>query len=214
VRTATVSRGTEDPGHDGWEAVGSPGKPGGPFTHEEHMSWMQTYTGKRFSLPVTPDMFALADIAHALAYTCRYGGHSPRFYSVAEHSILLAKHAMSVGREDLARVALMHDAAEAYIGDMPRPLKVQLKEFVALERHVEQAIEQWLGWSIHDPTVKEWDTAILGDERAALFPGSPDWNLPHEPLGVRVQFLYPACAEDAFWTTAELLGVDQVVSNG
>ena len=88
-------------------------------------NWLQTRTGKLVDVQnPTPDMVDLEDIAHALSMTCRYAGHCCEFYSVAEHSVLVA----TLGhRHDLAPefnlALLMHDAAEAYIGDIISPVK-------------------------------------------------------------------------------------------
>ena len=82
--------------------------------------WLQTYSGRRF-YPLDPreDEVWLPDIAHALANICRFNGHSTRFYSVAEHSLLVAKNVPM----HLRAWALLHDAAEAYVCDVARPLK-------------------------------------------------------------------------------------------
>lgn len=82
--------------------------------------WMQTYTGIQFwPLDPRPEEIVLEDIAHALSMQCRFAGHVNDFYSVAQHSVLVSRH---VPPEDAAW-GLMHDAAEAYLQDMIRPLK-------------------------------------------------------------------------------------------
>ncbi len=80
-----------------------------------------TYTGKVFDLlNPTPDKVCIEDIAHSLAYQCRYTGHTREFYSVAQHCVLMAENPDLPG-DPMAK--LMHDAAEAYIGDIARPWK-------------------------------------------------------------------------------------------
>lgn len=80
-----------------------------------------TFSGKRFDITtVDPSMICLADIAHALSNICRYNGHCSRFYSVAEHSVRL----VMVAPDPVAAIALLHDATEAYMCDIPRPIKI------------------------------------------------------------------------------------------
>jgi hypothetical protein len=82
--------------------------------------WIETFTGRRFYLlEPTPEQVFIEDIAHALANQCRFTGHVRRFYSVAEHSW----HVSHICKVDDSRWGLLHDAAEAYICDLSRPLK-------------------------------------------------------------------------------------------
>ena len=91
------------------------------------MSWMVTYTGKKFSFtsPRAEDV-DIEDIAHSLSMLARFNGHTPSFYSVAEHSVLMAQKLLEARTSTdcfLAYVALLHDSVEAYTGDIIRPLK-------------------------------------------------------------------------------------------
>lgn len=86
-------------------------------------SWMQTYTGRRlFPMDPSPADVDIIDIAHALSMQCRYNGHVRRFMSVAEHCVLISEN---VPAQD-ALWGLLHDATEAYVGDMIRPLRDQV----------------------------------------------------------------------------------------
>src|SRR5689334_11513518 len=92
--------------------------------------WMMTLSGKRFwPLDPRPEDVDFRDIGHALSMICRYGGHVRRFYSVAEHSALLARWFEARGDFTFAKYALLHDGTEAYIGDMVRQLKQFMPEF-------------------------------------------------------------------------------------
>jgi len=99
-----------------------------------------TFTGK-LVLPLAPraDDVDIVDIAHALANTCRFNGHTRRFYSVAEHSVRVAR---KVGDPRHKLVALLHDAAEAYTGVVIRPLKRYFPELFEAERRVWAAIAE------------------------------------------------------------------------
>lgn len=79
-----------------------------------------------------PDQFTLSDIAGALSKICRFGGQIDYFYSVAEHSVHCFDQADRDGASPaVCRLALFHDAAEAFIGDVVKPLKVMLPEYAA-----------------------------------------------------------------------------------
>ncbi len=104
------------------------------------MTWIQTYTGKKFDL-VRPDsdLVDIDDIAHALSNVCRFGGHVRSFYSVAQHSIHVAEHLTDMDPQ-IQMQGLMHDAAEAYVGDMVRPLKRTMPMFIGVEERIWFAI--------------------------------------------------------------------------
>jgi uncharacterized protein len=85
--------------------------------------WIQTYTGRRvYPLDPSPEDIDIADIAHALSNVCRFTGHVREFYSVAQHSVIVSECVPA----PFALLGLMHDAPEAYIGDISRPLKKSL----------------------------------------------------------------------------------------
>lgn len=157
--------------------------------------WMQTFTGGRFyPLDPRPDEIDPADIAHALSLLCRYGGHVDRFYSVAEHCVLMSEW---VAPEN-ALAALLHDATEAYVVDVPRPLKRQLPGYRDIEEQVWYAIAYRFGLAFELPEqVNEADNRILLTERAALMPRAELWFLDGvvHPLPVDVCGWPPAEAE-------------------
>lgn len=104
---------------------------------------IQTYSGKTVTLtdPRT-DQLEIGDIARALAYNSHYGGHAPKFFSIAEHCLLVTelvkKHESD--HPDLLMMALMHDASEAFLGDMVKPLKVLMPDFQKIERRMTACI--------------------------------------------------------------------------
>jgi len=168
--------------------------------------WMQTYTGKRF-FPMDPSVkdVDIVDIAHALAMTCRYGGHTKQFYSVAQHSVLVAGKATP---HDALR-ALMHDAAEAYTGDLIRPIKKDpnMRAFEWVENMIERAIcaKFDLPYPLMNPAIKRLDNRILLDERdQVMAPCEHEWTIPEgEPLGVKIEQWSPEVAREKFLNAFE-----------
>lgn len=161
--------------------------------------WIQTYSGLAFHpLDPWPNEIRVFDIAHALSMKCRYNGHCSRFYSVAEHSVLVSRQ---FTEPTLAFYGLLHDANEAYLPDVPRPVKPMIAGWAEVEHRVEEAIFRRFGLGAALPAeVKRVDNAILADEMFHLMADPPkDWNLPEPPLGtVEIVGLTPLQAEDAF----------------
>lgn len=131
--------------------------------------WTTTYTGGAFSYtdPLVADV-NIEDIAWALSNICRWGGHTSRFYSVAQHSILCARKMTP----QWALYGLLHDAAEAYIGDISYPLKEHLGENIrALEAQIESviAVKFDLTWTPEiEKEVKIVDDRMLATEAIQL----------------------------------------------
>lgn len=163
--------------------------------------FMETYTGRQFHpLDPDPEDIDIVDIAHALSQVCRYGGHSRFHYSVAQHSILVAEKAHPVN----ALRALLHDATEAFLGDMIRPLKKDSRmwRFVEAEAAVEKAIcaKFELPYPIVNAEIKRLDNQILLDERRdVMAPTKNEWRLEEgEPLGVTIERWTPEMARVHF----------------
>lgn len=99
--------------------------------------WMQTRSGKMFyALDPQPGDILIEDIAHALSMLCRFGGHCNEFYSVAQHSV----HVSELLPHHLKLSGLLHDATEAYLGDMVRPLKELMPAYKKIEEKLEVVI--------------------------------------------------------------------------
>lgn len=165
---------------------------------ERKGDWMQTATGRQFwPLDPRPEEIHIDDIAAALAKLCRFSGHCLRFYSVAEHCV----HVMRAAPKHLKLTALLHDASEAYLCDVIRPIKPHLSNYLDIESRLERAIA--LRYRLEWPwpwVVKRIDTAILADERdQAMAPPPQPWTQTTEPaLGVDLCFWSPTEAEHMF----------------
>ena len=118
-----------------------------------------------------PEQIKIEDIAQALSNTCRFGGHC-NFYSVAEHSYHCSHLAHKYGFDnETILYALMHDAQEAYIGDMPKPLKLIMPEFQRLESKVETVINSLFDLKTEaKDVIKAIDLQMLKAEKLHLFP--------------------------------------------
>src|ERR1022692_4949240 len=132
-----------------------------------------TFSGLRFwPLDPNPEKILIADIAHALAHQCRFGGHASKFYSVAEHSV----HVSELCLPEHALWGLLHCASEAYLIDLPRPLK-QLPEFAAYreaEHRLQRAVAVRFGLPQDQPaSVTEADDTMLWIEAHSLLGSMP-----------------------------------------
>lgn len=163
------------------------------------MAWIQTYTGRKVDLlHPEPEQIDPVDIAHALANQCRFNGHCKMFYSVAEHSILGS--AMASYNSELARYFLLHDAAEAYLGDIVSPLKGLLPAYQEIEHDFWLAIAARFGLHPRMPDeVKEIDQRMLATEREQVLSGPAQWKCDAEPFpNLRISFLEPMTARTYF----------------
>ena len=130
-------------------------------------NYITTYTRKHFD-PVNPDpaLICIEDIAHALPMICRGNGHVSSFWSVGEHCILCAKEAAARRYSNrLVLAALLHDASECYMSDVPRPLKQNMKKYKEYENNLLDVIyAKFLGSALseeEEKIIKEIDNALL-----------------------------------------------------
>lgn len=174
--------------------------------------YIQTYSGRKF-WPLDPDPAAitLEDIAHALSNQCRFTGHSRSFYSVAEHSVRVA---WEVPRTH-ARWGLLHDAAEAYLTDLSRPIKHldAMEPYREAESRVMAAVCTRFGLDpVEPPAVKAADNRLLATEVRDLMIPDPDvwgkWLFEIDPLPLRIDPWPPSVARREFLRFAEVLGLE------
>lgn len=151
------------------------------------MYWMQTYSGFQFSYADGPRVIDIIDIAKSLSRQPRFLGHSKHFLSVAEHSVVMADYFADQqlsSRQQL--LGLLHDAHEAYLGDMPRPLAEFLAKYHgvdmdAIKRDIDHSILNNL--QIEPPNdeeralIKQADTFLLTAERRLAMPSALPWHV-------------------------------------
>ncbi len=147
--------------------------------------WVTVFSGgKLHFLNPRPEEIRIGDIAHALSLTCRFGGQCRSFYSVAEHSIRM----VDIVPQEYKLLALLHDASEAYLPDLPRPMKATLPDFITMERFILVAIWDKFGvkWFDNLDKIKEADNILLATEARDLMPNTEDWAPLPEPLNERI----------------------------
>jgi len=169
-------------------------------------NWITTFTGKKFHLfDPQLDEICIEDIAHALSLICRFGGHLPEHYSVAQHSVLVSQ----LVRNENCLEGLLHDAEETYIGDMVRPLKLEMPEFNVVTRNIQsKVIEKFKLYTIWaGKLVKEAYMIALTIEKRDLFLVAKEqkWGLREGidsslivPENISIAYMHPKIAETQF----------------
>lgn len=167
-------------------------------------TWVTTYSGSRV-FPGNPDLdsIKIEDIAHSLSLLCRYNGHVQRFYSVAEHCVLLH----DIAPPEMQGWALMHDASEAYLSDIPAPLKGMIRGYRALEETMMTAICSRFGLAQEmPPWVSVYDKRMVLDEvEQATTSRASMWTDQKIPAGVTLEFWEPERAKREFLARATKL---------
>ncbi|MBL8015523.1 MAG: phosphohydrolase [Candidatus Doudnabacteria bacterium] len=165
------------------------------------MDYTDTFSGKRI-FPFAPEVeqISILDIAHALSNICRFGGHTKEFYSVAQHSILVSQHCDPTD----ALWGLLHDASEAYIGDLTKPIKQleELKPYRDAEDRLHRVISIKFKLSETIPeSVKRADKVMLMTEKRDLMKAADlrvKQNIDIKPLPKRIIPLPPKTSEQLF----------------
>ena len=195
---------------------------------ERFGDWIATYRGIRFwPFDPRPEEIDILDIAHALANICRWGGHCNHFISVAQHSVYVSQHVelhphhssypplTSAEKTMIRRWGLLHDASEAYLGDLPRPIKRQMPGYSKHEHKILYHIAKKFGLDLpegadpNDPSValygsriKKADNVVLAAERKQQTHYPEDthgWEtLPVPPKDLIIKPMAPANAKAFF----------------
>lgn len=179
---------------------------------ERYGDWLQTYSGVQFwPLDAREEEVRIRDIAHALAQQCRFSGHTRQFYSVAQHSVEVSRHCPP----ERALWGLLHDASEAYLLDLPTPLKhlPEMSAYRAAERRLQRVIYTSFGLHGTPPaSVKRADLLMLATEAAHfVWPQVAPWIALPNPLPIHLIPLSPVQAEMAFLQRFEqLTDIEQI----
>lgn len=178
------------------------------------MSYITTSSGKHFD-PVAPDdtLLNIRDIAHALSLICRANGHVRRFYSVAQHSIACCREAEARGLS--ARIqygCLLHDASEAYLSDVTRPIKSMMTEYLRVEDRLQSLIWQhFVGTPFSEEETRlifGIDDDMLSYEFLHLMPESVSDDYKHILSCPSMDFVQPEAIEEEFVSLASALQRD------
>lgn len=168
-------------------------------------AWITTYGGRHFYVlePRAEDVH-IEDIAHALSLQCRFTGHVREFYSVAQHSVLVSRLCAPAD----AFWGLLHDASEAYIGDMSAPLKHTdaMRSYKQAESAVMRVIgEQFRMRGSEPQSVITADRRLLLTEARALGLDVTGWYTEFTPFDIGIDPWPPKFAETAFLERFRLL---------
>jgi hypothetical protein len=170
----------------------------GTIDRSRRGEWGCTYTGRQYwpSEP-RPEDIQIEDVAHALSLQCRFGGHCVAFYSVAQHSVHVSQFSDVPDR----LWGLLHDASEAYLVDLPRPVKQVLPAYRVLEQRMMAAVCNAFGLPLDMPgSVRHADEAMLTAEAYALMPprSVQHWTLPVPAAPINLDLWSPMEAEARF----------------
>lgn len=173
---------------------------------------MAMHDGKKFDFTdLKSEDFRIEDIAHALSNICRFGGHSPQFYSVAQHCTIACRLSYQLDYdEDIQRTALMHDASEAYLGDVVRHIKQRIPFYGNMENSMMRAIAKRFNFMWPLPgMIKTIDADLLETEMVTMW-GDKDmsWRPNYGiPMKVDISPVPPYAAKHMFMEEALRLGI-------
>lgn len=137
-------------------------------------NFIVTNSGKRFYYEnIVPDNIDIKDIAHALSNICRYGGHIKKFYSVAQHSVIVSE----LVPQEYKLAALLHDASEAYLNDIVSPAKRMLGDYIKLEKSITSIIDDKFNINTHNDVIKIADLKALYAEAMEFYGSVDGWNI-------------------------------------
>jgi len=152
----------------------------------------ELHSGEHFD--IKNPVFDIQDISYALSNLCRFNGHCSEFYSVAEHSVLVAWLLAEWDQSpEVIMQGLMHDATEAYLSDVPAPFKQLLPDWRALDEDLEEKLWKHFNLGEKSPMVKKADWYAVFIEANQLLPSKGEWF--NDPMDVRSDaiMIQPPC---------------------
>lgn len=161
-----------------------------------------------------PSCVRVSDIAHALSNICRFTGHTERFYSVAQHSVIVSR----LVPRHLALAGLFHDASEAYICDVASPVKPYLHGYKDIEKRLQNVIGSYLGIDpelFAHPDIKLADMISLATERRDLMPSnSVEWPCLNgiAAMDSKIEPAEPKAAKNMFLSEFKSIFLDVIDS--
>jgi len=166
---------------------------------ERNGNWIETFTGVQF-YPFDPreDEINITDIAHALSLQCRFNGHCKIFYSVGEHCIRVSK----IVPAEYKLGALLHDAGEAYLSDIPRPIKKFFSEWEKIEAKIMHVLFKKYGiqYDYHHKIIGNADNIIGMTEVRDIMPHKVRYEYDEKPLNEKIHPIRPDLVEEGFLT--------------
>ena len=163
------------------------------------MSAVHTYSGLLFDITnPRPELVSVADIAYALARIPRWNGNTTEYWTVADHSIWVAQHLREQGASrEMQLAGLLHDAHEAYVSDIPWPVKALFREVLdPVTERIDRVIEKVFGLPakiLRSPDIHSADMIAAATERRHLLKENPHW--PWDPNYPPAAVLHPAGSE-------------------
>lgn len=144
------------------------------------MNYIKTLNGIFNYDDIESNVLSIEDIAHSLSLQCRYGGHVPQMYSVANHTLgMVDQYVSDFNLQDPSSITkehilvmkqmMLHDAGEAYLTDLMRPIKRLMPEYTEVEKRVDNHIFNFFGLGEKLDLVKEYDNRILADEMISFW---------------------------------------------
>jgi len=167
---------------------------------EKEYAWINTYSGKQFHFfEPSLEQICIEDIAHALSNVCRFTGHCREFYSVAQHSYYVSFKVP----EEYALWGLLHDAGEAYISDIARPIKYAIADTIKpIENNIMYLVAKKFGLipEIEPPEVRNADNRMLATERRDIIKKTSEWKMlrGYEPYDFEIKPWPPSEAKKMF----------------